>query len=43
MSKDVDFVISNYENFNEILRPPTASNKVAPVKKDQQSSKTFTI
>lgn len=43
MSKDVDFVISNYENFSKILRPPSTSNKVVSVKKDQQSSKTFTI
>lgn len=43
MSKDVDFAMSNYVNFNKILRPPTPSNKVALVKKDQQSSKTFTI
>ena len=43
MSKDVDFVISNYENFKKILRPSTSNNKIVPVKKDQSSSKTFTI
>lgn len=43
MSKDVDFVVSNYENFNKILRPSSTSNKVVQVKKDQQSSKSFKI
>lgn len=43
MSKDVDFVISNCENFKKILRPPLSNNKTTSLKKDQPSSKTFTI
>lgn len=29
MSRDIDFVVSNYENFKKIIRPPLISSSKA--------------
>jgi hypothetical protein len=51
MSKDVDFVSSNFENFKKIVRPSSSLNSKSLSSsqlksnnlKDKDDSKTFTI